>query len=732
MNNKIIKSFAVALGCTTVLYPAAAAADPVSIGNLIITGLISVGAPSAVLLSPALVGGLALAGAQIGLSLLTGNKGGSIDPGQAKEEIQSEETNELRGVGRVRVRGALNYGNNNHPSLYRHMLHLKGPIDRIVTPYINGREVIMDSSDRVFSPPWMDFNSDGSIAASYLKLSTKIGDGTETAYSELITAFPDVWTSAHRARGIYQTLIEVTSPGTASEKYLKLFGARQFPEYEPVVDIWPLYNPKLDTTRTGGSGSHRIDDESTWEWTDNGIVGALNILMQYPDFSESIIDWEQQIAQVQAADVLVVTKTGTEKRSRISGVWPSEANRGDVLKQVMDSVGCELVTSSAGKYYLNLIDDNPTSQVTITEQDIYNVEWQSGPKAIERPNVCEIKYYSPERDYEMAEINMTGISWATIDDEVDRWGEKILPIELPFCPSASQAQRIARRIFEWSRADAGAIETNLVGMAAFGCHYGTLEIVGDNEVCKITSPRCNDQDGKVDIAFLSLPTLADWVPATDEADAPEPYAVQVDDTALDTPSAPISAFSVTYGGGNKELRVTYSAVSGATGYLAAYSPLDGNGNRDRYVPMTKYDGVSISYVAADLVGDDLDIKMQAFDGEGSTNFSDSLVVSSLVENSTSPIAVANLVINSESNPSGSDTIVTNEVSFDIPSQNIIHLKVQGFDGSDNLITTVFDGDRGPILMDFSEQLLNGTQWEYVEITQTVHGGATLFETHIID
>ena len=61
----------------------------------------------------------------------------------------------------------------------------------------------------------------------------------------------------------------------------------------------------------------------------------------------------------------------------------------------------------------------------------------------------------------MAEINMTGIAWATIDDEVDRWGEKILTVELPFCPSASQAQRIARRIFEWSRADSGTIEKGL-------------------------------------------------------------------------------------------------------------------------------------------------------------------------------------------------------------------------------------------------------------------------------
>lgn len=732
MNNKIIKSFAIALGCTTVLYPASAAADPISIGNLVITGLISLGAPSAVLLSPGLVGGLALVGAQIGLSLLTSSGGGSIDPGQAKEEIQSEETSELRGIGTVRVTGALNYGNNNHPNLYRHMLHLKGPISRIVTPYVNDREVIMDSSNRVYSPPWADFNTDGTISASYLSLQSKIGDGTETAYSELISAFPDVWTSAHKAQGIFQSLVNVSSPGTASPKYLKLFGARQYPKISYVVQSSLLYNPALDSNRTDGAGAHLFDDESTWEWTDNGIVGALNIFMQYPDFSESLIDWDAQIAQVQAADVLVTTKTGTEKRARISGVWPSEAKRGDVLNQVMDSVGCELVTSSAGKYYLRLIDDNPTSQVTITEQDIYDLQWQSGPKAIERPNTCEIKYYSPERDYEMAEINMTGIAWATIDDEVDRWGEKILTVELPFCPSASQAQRIARRIFEWSRADAGTIETNLSGMAAFGCHYGTLEIVGDNEICKITSPRCNDQNGSVDIAFLSLPTLADWVPATDEADAPEPYAVQVDDTALDTPSAPSTAFSVTYGGGNKELRVTYSGVAGATGYLLAYSTLDSNGNRERYVPMTRFETNLISYASGDLVGEDLDIKMQAFDSDGASNFSDSLSISSLGENTTAPLSVADVVLTSVlETPGSTDPYVDSSISFGIASQNIIHLKVQAFDNLNSLIQTITNADRGPIPLIFSQTVTNGTRWDYVEITQTVHGGTTLMQTYSV-
>jgi hypothetical protein len=730
MNNKFQKVLTIALASSTIFYPVQAAADPISIGNLVITGLISVGAPSAVLLSPALVGGLVTAAASIGLSILTQKGAGSIDPGQAKEEIIAEETSELRGIGTVRVSGALNYGNNNHPNLYRHLLHLKGPIDTIIGTYVNEREVIKDSFNRVLSPPWTDFNSDGSVNTTYLNLSSKIGDGTEVSYTELTNAFPDVWTSNHRVRGIFQTLVTVNSPGVSSSKYLKMFGARQYPKLEYVVRSSLIYDPTKDTTRTGGSGSHRIDDESTWEWSDNGILGALYIFMQYPDFSESMIDWESQIAQVQAANVLVTTKTGTEKRSRISGVWPSQSNRGDTLKQVMDSVGCELVSSNAGKYYFKLIDDNPISQVSIQEKDIYDLEWQAGPKAIERPNTCEIKYYSPERNYEMTEIDMTGISWATIDDEVDRWGEKILTIELPFCPSASQAQRIARRIFEWSRADAGTVITNMSGMAAFGCNYGTLDIVGDNEVCKITSPRCNDQNGETDIAFISLPFLAAWNPVTDEADAPNPYAEQVDDTELTTPDAPTDVFSVTYLDNAKELRVQFNGVTGATGYLGMYAGFDANGLPSSYSPMLNHAGINMVYLGADLVGANIITRVQAISSDSSSNISDTLTIAAVPENSNAPVNVSNPGFSQSFNGSGSNPESVLNASFDGLSNNIVYLKVEAVYNT-SLKDVIYDGKRAPTAFSGSVIVQENRTWTSIEITQTVHGGQTLLETFIL-
>ena len=70
----------------------------------------------------------------------------------------------------------------------------------------------------------------------------------------------------------------------------------------------------------------------------------------------------------------------------------------------------------AGLIHIRLIDDAPTAEVSFGVRDILEWSWKSGPEAPERPNVCRVRYYSPVRNYEMGEIDMTGIAWARVDD----------------------------------------------------------------------------------------------------------------------------------------------------------------------------------------------------------------------------------------------------------------------------------------------------------------------------
>jgi len=238
--------------------------------------------------------------------------------------------------------------------------------------------------------------------------------------------------------------------------------------------------------------------------------------------------------------------------------------------------------------------------------------------------MCRIYYYSPERDYELSEIDLTGIAWATVDDEVDRYGEKYLDIKLPYCPSASQAQRIGRRIFALKRASFGAITTNLAGMAAWGRLYGTTKTEFDDVSQKVRfgAPRLNDQDGTVEVPVPYWPVLSPWNPAVDEADAPENIPALGYSSDVVTPDQPSSQVSITYPvAGTTEYRIAYSLSGTYTTIEANYRSYT-DGLPDYWDAMTE--GETFAWVAIDLYGQTADCRVRIFDEEEGSDFSDLL------------------------------------------------------------------------------------------------------------
>ncbi len=69
--------------------------------------------------------------------------------------------------------------------------------------------------------------------------------------------------------------------GLKFDKKGKVFAA-QVPQLGAVLKGVLVYDPRKDNTYPGGSGSHRIDDETTWEWSDNpGLHGLTYALGRY-------------------------------------------------------------------------------------------------------------------------------------------------------------------------------------------------------------------------------------------------------------------------------------------------------------------------------------------------------------------------------------------------------------------------------------------------------------------
>lgn len=96
------------------------------------------------------------------------------------------------------------------------------------------------------------------------------GADDQTVDPMLLASVPEVITSNHRLRGIAYI--------AASFEYHTEGMFRSIPELTVVVKGKKLYDPRKDGSITGGTGSHRYDTPSTYEWSDNAALCLLDYL----------------------------------------------------------------------------------------------------------------------------------------------------------------------------------------------------------------------------------------------------------------------------------------------------------------------------------------------------------------------------------------------------------------------------------------------------------------------
>lgn len=536
-------------------------------------------------------------------------------PGAAKETFTAADSPEMRAIGRVRVGGLIAFGNSYSNRRYRLYCHAKGPIDGFEAFYLGGREVITAGDGTVRSLPWRldDF--------SYVELPTKVGTADEVAWPDLLADFPAMWTSNHRLRGIAQTQAKFFNPGLDDPLFLQLYQGG-VPTLETEFRGEPMYDPRTNTTA----------------WADNGILGALHLLLTlYTGLTVNDFDLTQVSSQADRADAVLIQKTGfPTTRCRGWGMFTSETPRGETMQAFLDSTGIEIVPRANGlKLGLQLIDDTPTSELTIEAKHIVGLTWRDGPEGVQRPNRCTLSYYSPERNYDKGEIDLSGIAWAKHQSEIDAYGEQKLDVVLPFCPNSSQAQHRARQMFALARAPSGVVRTNLVGLAAFGCRYVTFEFPDDlgEMLCKIGAPRVLDDEGAVEIPFQVWPTLSTWNPDTDEADAPDQLPDPSLGDALHTPASPsATVVVVTFPDGSRKTRVRYTVPTDADIVEAVYRPTN-NGKPPTWrvmtetesvhsglgAPATDIPAISYAYINTTIEGVECDFRLRTTNGfNGST------------------------------------------------------------------------------------------------------------------
>ena len=295
----------------------------------------------------------------------------------------------------------------------------------------------------------------------------------------------------------------------------------------------PLYDPRLDSTVPGGSGSHRADDQSTWgayagaDDFDNPALQLLWMLLGWEINSKlSIgagvpperIDLESFITAANICDENVTLAIGgTQKRYRTSGTFSDSDSRMDIIDSFLACMNGTL-RDNGGKLSLSVIKNDLADIVLDFHDDdiLGEFQWdQTGGGLSQNHNVARGRYIDPSTNslYQMVEYPHVSLS---SPDGIER----VMSLDFPFVEDGRRAQRLAKQILQRNQFR-GQLTAEFTAKA-LGCDVGDIVTVSmsalgfNDKLFRVISKEIRP-DGRVPLSLLEESSLIYQWDAEDSA-----------------------------------------------------------------------------------------------------------------------------------------------------------------------------------------------------------------------
>lgn len=436
-------------------------------------------------------------------------------PSDGQTEMKQAVPPRMWHYGRVKVSGPVAFYETSGGTLYKAVLISAREVDAIEMIYLD--EVAVELSGTTVTNAFLDDGEERAFVASHL------GTDDQTTDADLLSVFDPDWTANHRLRGIAYIVAWFSTPTDGSDM------AETFPNGEPQVKALirgaKLYDPRLDSTVTGGSGAHRHDDPDTWAWSDNAALAILDYLTHVDGYNRPISEFDlpsfQDMADLCDEDVDLAA-SGTENRYRIATTVFLTEKRTDVLKRLLEACDAEIYPTAAGTWAIRGgAYVAPTVTLDADQGHIIEAQFTAGKGALDRYNELAIQYMSPDHGYGEVE----GDPWQNESDPdfIDGLVE-VRPLDLLQIPSHGQARRLAKLHMardnpEWI----GEITTNFYGLDCIGERLVTIkwpELLIDGPFWIDALSVKGDGTGATLSVRSADPTAYDWDEDTEEGSAP--------------------------------------------------------------------------------------------------------------------------------------------------------------------------------------------------------------------
>ena len=299
--------------------------------------------------------------------------------------------------------------------LYMIMALCEGGVESCEKIYIDDKEVtwsgaLGDGTERTVNSSDSNFYKadptvDGASAESTISVTWYDGDDDQS-YNSTVGALSS-WTSNHRLRGVSYLALKF-------KWNQDCFGG--IPNVKALIKGRKVYDPNLDGTNTGGTGSHREDTASTWAYSDNPVLCTLDYMrnarfgmgIANSFFDGDYADWQT------AADVCDVDVTPYGSATAIDIMDMNAVI--DTKKKCIDNLKT-MVTGFRG--YLNysngeykvLAETTGSAAISLTEDNIIGGIQVSSLDRNSRFNRVICTFVNPDKNYQVDEVQ-----WPEVDD----------------------------------------------------------------------------------------------------------------------------------------------------------------------------------------------------------------------------------------------------------------------------------------------------------------------------
>lgn len=324
----------------------------------------------------------------------------------------------------------------NNTKLYLPVYLSEGPCGQITRVFAGGREVWSTPLVHGVRTTIPDFRSGG----DRLWLTYYDGRAGQTADATLV-ALGQGWTSNNTMEGCAYVVIECQWDSD---------NLRQPPQLTFEMEGAKLYDRRLDTT-AGGSGSHRIDNPSTWAWSDNPMVALDHFLLgRYWNgrrtfgigLSADEVPYDRFAAQANVCDEDVDLQAGgTQKRYRANGFMFANDDYANTITKLCIAMAAR-AADFGGRFGVIGVESR-TPVLTIDDADLIadSVETYTPKRSwSDLVGAVEGRYQDPAQLYQPVDFpRVTDAAW----DAEDGGEPKVLTLDLEFETNVERAQRLA-------------------------------------------------------------------------------------------------------------------------------------------------------------------------------------------------------------------------------------------------------------------------------------------------